>query len=98
MVQNVSIETLNGRPASILGLAGSQGMDTSCAAIAFEAGVNYFFCLAVNSLQQQCSSFFPKTSARLSLLQFLTPYQLTSPISHPAHSNGYRHKSSGCSN
>jgi aryl-alcohol dehydrogenase-like predicted oxidoreductase len=43
MVQNVSIETLNGRPASILGLAGSQGMDTSCAAIAFEAGVNYFF-------------------------------------------------------
>jgi hypothetical protein len=43
MVQNVSIETLNGRPASILGLAGSQGMDTSCVAIAFEAGVNYFF-------------------------------------------------------
>jgi hypothetical protein len=37
------LETLNGQPASILGLAGSQGMDTSCAAVAFEAGVNYFF-------------------------------------------------------
>jgi len=37
------LETRNGQPASILGLAGSRGMDTSCAAIAFEAGVNYFF-------------------------------------------------------
>jgi aryl-alcohol dehydrogenase-like predicted oxidoreductase len=37
------LETLNGQPASILGLAGSRGMDTSCAAVAFEAGVNYFF-------------------------------------------------------
>ncbi len=37
------LETLNAQPASILGLAGSQGMDTSCAAVAFEAGVNYFF-------------------------------------------------------
>lgn len=37
------LETLNGQPASILGLAGSRDMDTSCAAVAFEAGVNYFF-------------------------------------------------------
>jgi hypothetical protein len=37
------LETLNEQPASILGLAGSQGMDTSCAVVAFEAGVNYFF-------------------------------------------------------
>jgi hypothetical protein len=37
------LETLNGQPASILGLAGRPGMDTSCAAVAFEAGVNYFF-------------------------------------------------------
>ena len=37
------LETLKGQPASILGLAGSRGMDTSCAAVAFEAGVNYFF-------------------------------------------------------
>jgi aryl-alcohol dehydrogenase-like predicted oxidoreductase len=37
------LETLNGQPASLLGLAGSQDMDTSCAAVAFEAGVNYFF-------------------------------------------------------
>lgn len=43
MVQNVSIKTLNGEPASILGLAGHQNIDTSCPAIAFEAGVNYFF-------------------------------------------------------
>jgi aryl-alcohol dehydrogenase-like predicted oxidoreductase len=37
------LETLNGQPASILGLAGSRGMDTSCVAVPFEAGVNYFF-------------------------------------------------------
>ena len=43
MVQNVSVKTLNGQPTSILGLAGHQNMDTSCVAIAFEAGVNYFF-------------------------------------------------------
>jgi aryl-alcohol dehydrogenase-like predicted oxidoreductase len=39
----MNLETLKGQPASILGLAGSRGMDTSCAAVAFEAGVNYFF-------------------------------------------------------
>lgn len=39
----MDLETLNGQPASILGLAGSQGMDTSCVAAGFEAGVNYFF-------------------------------------------------------
>lgn len=37
------LETLNGQPASILGLAGHQAMDASCVALAFEAGVNYFF-------------------------------------------------------
>ena len=42
------LETLNGQPASLLGLAGSQGMDTSCAAVAFEAGVNYFFFYGVS--------------------------------------------------
>jgi hypothetical protein len=45
------LETLNGQPASILGLAGSQGMDTSCAAVAFEAGVNYLTsCTSTNAL------------------------------------------------
>ena len=42
------LETLNGQPASLLGLAGSQGRDTSCAAVAFEAGVNYFFFYGVS--------------------------------------------------
>lgn len=42
-LHSMDLETLNGQPASILGLAGRPGMDTSCAAIAFEAGVNYFF-------------------------------------------------------
>lgn len=37
------LETLKGQPASILGLAGYQAMDASCVALAFEAGVNYFF-------------------------------------------------------
>jgi aryl-alcohol dehydrogenase-like predicted oxidoreductase len=37
------LETLKGQPASILGLAGHQAMDASCVALAFEAGVNYFF-------------------------------------------------------
>ena len=37
------LETQNRQPASILGLAGSQAMDTSYVALAFEAGVNYFF-------------------------------------------------------
>jgi aryl-alcohol dehydrogenase-like predicted oxidoreductase len=37
------LETLNGQIASILGLAGHPAMDTSCAALAFEAGINYFF-------------------------------------------------------
>jgi aryl-alcohol dehydrogenase-like predicted oxidoreductase len=37
------LETLNGQLASILGLAGHQAMDASCVALAFEAGVNYFF-------------------------------------------------------
>ena len=41
--QTMDLETLNGQPASILGLAGSPGMDTSCVAVGFEAGVNYFF-------------------------------------------------------
>jgi hypothetical protein len=47
------LETLNGQPASLLGLAGSQGRDTSCAAVAFEAGVNYFFFTV--SLTKTCS-------------------------------------------
>ncbi|HEY9602751.1 MAG TPA: aldo/keto reductase [Allocoleopsis sp.] len=37
------LATLKGQPASILGLAGHQGMDASCVALAFESGVNYFF-------------------------------------------------------
>lgn len=39
----MDLETLKGQPASILGLAGNPAMDASCAALAFEAGVNYFF-------------------------------------------------------
>jgi aryl-alcohol dehydrogenase-like predicted oxidoreductase len=41
--QTMHLETLNGQPASTLGLAGSSAMETSCVALAFEAGVNYFF-------------------------------------------------------
>ncbi len=39
----MDLETLNGKPISILGLAGHQPMDISCTAVAFETGVNYFF-------------------------------------------------------
>jgi aryl-alcohol dehydrogenase-like predicted oxidoreductase len=39
----MDLKTLKGQPASRLGLAGHPAMDTSCAALAFEAGVNYFF-------------------------------------------------------
>ena len=39
----MNLETLKGQPASILGLGGNQAMDTSCVALAFEAGINYFF-------------------------------------------------------
>ncbi|NEP09561.1 MAG: aldo/keto reductase [Symploca sp. SIO2C1] len=39
----MDVETLQGQPASILGLGGHQAMDTSCAALALEAGINYFF-------------------------------------------------------
>jgi len=39
----MDLETLKGQPASILGLGGHQAMDSSCVALAFEAGVNYFF-------------------------------------------------------
>lgn len=39
----MNIVTLQGQPASILGLAGSQSMDVSCVRVAFEAGINYFF-------------------------------------------------------
>lgn len=41
--QTMNLETLNGQPASILGLAGSGAMDASFAALAFDPGVNYFF-------------------------------------------------------
>lgn len=39
----MDIVTQKGQPASILGLAGNQSMDTSWVGVAFEAGVNYFF-------------------------------------------------------
>jgi aryl-alcohol dehydrogenase-like predicted oxidoreductase len=39
----MDIVTLQGQPASILGLAGNQDMEVSCVPVAFEAGVNYFF-------------------------------------------------------
>lgn len=39
----MSIVTLKGQPASILGLAGNQSMELPCVRAAFEAGVNYFF-------------------------------------------------------
>ncbi|NEP56438.1 MAG: aldo/keto reductase [Symploca sp. SIO2G7] len=39
----MDLVTLKGQPASTLGLAGYQAMDSSCAALAFEAGVNCFF-------------------------------------------------------
>lgn len=39
----MDLTTLKGQPASILGLAGHSDMETSCVALAFEAGVNYFF-------------------------------------------------------
>jgi aryl-alcohol dehydrogenase-like predicted oxidoreductase len=37
------LETISGQPASILGLAGSRAMEACCPAVAFEAGINYFF-------------------------------------------------------
>lgn len=39
----VEIVTQQGQKASILGLAASGGMDATCIATAFEAGINYFF-------------------------------------------------------
>ncbi|NER24921.1 MAG: aldo/keto reductase [Symploca sp. SIO1C2] len=39
----MDIKTIKGQPASILGLGEKQAMDSSCAALAFEAGVNYFY-------------------------------------------------------
>ncbi|MDZ4870979.1 MAG: hypothetical protein CLLPBCKN_000367 [Chroococcidiopsis cubana SAG 39.79] len=39
----MEIVTQQGHSASILGLAASGGMDVTCIAAAFEAGINYFF-------------------------------------------------------
>ena len=39
----VELVTLQGHKASKLGLAAASGMDASCIAAAFEAGINYFF-------------------------------------------------------
>lgn len=39
----VELVTQQGQTASILGLAASGGMDVTCIAAAFEAGINYFF-------------------------------------------------------
>ena len=39
----VELVTLQGHKASRLGLAAASGMDASCIAAAFEAGINYFF-------------------------------------------------------
>ncbi len=37
------IQTLRGQPISILGLAGNSDMEPSCASVAHQAGINYFF-------------------------------------------------------
>ena len=39
----MDIQTLQGQPVSILGLAGHQTMEPDCAAMAHAAGINYFF-------------------------------------------------------
>ncbi|MBF2005297.1 MAG: aldo/keto reductase [Chlorogloeopsis fritschii C42_A2020_084] len=39
----MELVTQNGQPASIIGLAGNSGLDAKAVAMAFEAGVNYFF-------------------------------------------------------
>jgi aryl-alcohol dehydrogenase-like predicted oxidoreductase len=39
----LNIKTLQGLPASILGLAGNPQIDISCPAAAYAAGINYFF-------------------------------------------------------
>jgi predicted aldo/keto reductase-like oxidoreductase len=39
----MKLVTQKGEPASILGLAGNQSMETSCVRVAFQAGINYFF-------------------------------------------------------
>ncbi|MGH2414814.1 MAG: hypothetical protein ACRDEA_14215, partial [Microcystaceae cyanobacterium] len=39
----MELSTVQGKPASLLGLAGHQRMEISCVRAAFEAGINYFF-------------------------------------------------------
>lgn len=39
----MELVTQQGHTASILGLAAARGMDATCIAAAFEAGINYFF-------------------------------------------------------
>ncbi|WP_392476843.1 aldo/keto reductase [Nostoc sp. C110] len=39
----MELSTLQGQPASILGLAGQQSIDAATVLLAFEAGINYFF-------------------------------------------------------
>ena len=39
----LDIQTLRGRPVSILGLGGRQSMEPDCPAMAYAAGINYFF-------------------------------------------------------
>jgi len=39
----MDILTLQGKPASILGLAANQSIEVSCVRVAFAAGINYFF-------------------------------------------------------
>ncbi|MGK7874671.1 MAG: aldo/keto reductase [Xenococcaceae cyanobacterium] len=39
----MELKTLQGQPASLLGLAGQPQMDSSCVPLAYEAGVNFFF-------------------------------------------------------
>jgi len=39
----MQIQTIQGQPASILGLAGQEPMESGCVDLAWQAGVNYFF-------------------------------------------------------